>query len=486
MSDRLSILNTLANIQTLQGQCSILLITAAEQKFDEKKIVRGPGGKFGEKKDEKKEPVIPTQPQISPEEREKQKQLKEQVEKITNTAREFAFGKSAVARMQGMVNSLKGGFDKNQVFREAQKTSQHLQDNESLDKAIEAAKDKIQDLKNAESQKSGLNQWQIAGIAIGLAVAVGGILGVVQKKKALKIIEDLADGKKIDLDIEDVAKGMQPPGGSPEVEEVTQSVHNKLKDLIVANAPGAKAKKAAQELAEERALQKGNPKGLSVPKFQLSANYGTSTLAAHPEFGKAYEEGTQELFVVADNYSKKESCVAINLKTGKKSKLLQEEGASQSVSGDTVNKAFMEAVGITGSPTDAVFLHTHPQPGGLSPADFDASKIFAWVHAVDSHGNVYQGKMIKGSGQDIDTILAGINHVMLNNKKFNDSIIKYGWAMEHADEYNMLACHTMAEYAKKRGLVQHEVKLTAGWQAFMERHDSLIQDLYTELDKMIL
>lgn len=485
MSDRLEILNTIANVQTLQGQCSILMITAAEQKFDEKKIVRGPGGKFGEKKDEKKEPPSPSQPQISPEKREKQKQLNEQVEKITNTAREFAFGKNAVARMQGMVNSLKGRFDKNQVFREAQNTSQHLQGKESLDKVIEEAKDKIQDLKNADPQSNGMNQWQATGIAIGLAVAVGGILGVVQKKKALKIVEDIINGKKNDLDIEGIAKGMQPPGGAPEVEEVTQSAYKKLKEFISANAPGAKAKKAAQELAEERALQKGKPSDLQVPVFKRQAEIGFEKIQAPPKFKESYNEATKELFAVADNYAKKESCVAIDLKTGKRSKLLQEGGASQSVSSQTLLKASTEAVGTTGKPADVVLLHTHPQPGGLSPADFGASKDFAWVHAVDTHGNVYQGKMLKGSAQDIDTILAGITHIMSTDKKFNDYAIKYRWVAEQASEFNMLACHTMAEYAKKRGLVQHEVNLTPGWNAFMERHNEFIQDLYAKLDTII-
>lgn len=232
-SDRINILNSLVGIQALKSQCDILLITAVESKFEEKKIVRGPGGKFGEKKDEKKEPVQPVVPQMSLEEREKQKQLGEQVEKITNAAREFAFGKSAVAKMQEIAHSLKGNFDKNHVFREAQKTSQQLQVSESLDKALEEAKDKIQDLKNTKYQDVQVNQWQMAGIAIGLAVAVGGILGVVQKKKAIELIEDLIKGKTVDLDIEGVAKGMQPMGGVKEVNEGSSAILDKLKEFVL-------------------------------------------------------------------------------------------------------------------------------------------------------------------------------------------------------------------------------------------------------------
>jgi hypothetical protein len=493
MNNRICVLSTLVNIQTLQGQCSILLITAAEQKFDEKKIVRGPGGRFGEKKDEKKEPVAPTQPQLSPEEREKQKQLNEQVEKIVNTARESAFGKNAVAKMQRMVNSLKGKFDKNQIFREAQKTSHQLQVNDSLDKIIDQAKDKIQDIKNGDNKSSSLTQWQVGGIAIGLAVVIGGILGVVQKKKALKLVEDLVDGKKIDLDIEGIAKEMQPPGGAADVEEVTQLMRDKLDEFISVNDSGTKAKKAAQKLveeqklAEERALQKSRPEKLVIPEFQLSANHGypnTAAMVAHPTFKENYEKATQELFVVADNYEKKESCIAINLTTGKKSKLLQEEGSSHAVSEQTIQEAFSEAMGLTGKPSDAVLLHNHPHPSGLSAADFDSSKMFAWVHAVDTHGNVYQGKMLKGSAQDMDTILTRIVHIMSGDNKFINYAKKHNWMMEHTDEFNMLAHHAMAEYAKKKGLVQHEVQFTSGWKAFMERHDNLIQDLYSELDNL--
>jgi hypothetical protein len=222
------ILSSLTSIQTLQAQCNVLLIMASENKFDEKKIVRGPGGRFGEKKDEKKESVASIQPQISTETLKEN----EQVEKITNTARQFAFGKNALAKIQEMVNSLKNNLNKNQVFREAQKAIQELQGKKTLESSTEAAGKKIKEIVDVSGKQSSFNKEKAAGVTIAVAIVLGGIFGVVQKKKVAEVVENLLSGKKIDLNINDLVKNSETPGSQLDVEKATAIVNDKLQESI--------------------------------------------------------------------------------------------------------------------------------------------------------------------------------------------------------------------------------------------------------------
>jgi hypothetical protein len=460
-----------------------LLISAAEAKFDEKKVVRGPGGRFGDKKDVQPEPSEPSAPQVSPEEREKRKQLNAAIEKINNTARNFAFGRDAIAKLQNMANNIKGVKDVHQVFKEAQKASQELQISESLNETIQNASEKIKEITESPARQPGLTKEQAIGTAIGVAVVLGGILGVVQKRKAVKLAEELLAGGKVDLDIEAIAKQGDSLGSNAEVNEATSVVNNKLQDLIE-SITGTKAK---QQLAKERSLQRGAPVDTKVPRIMVKSHLGDNIpIKTSAEFQSNYKQATADLHAVADDVMRTESCVVMNLKTGQRSKVIKEKGGSSAVTVNTLQKGADEvSSALKDKVSDLVFLHTHPRPGGLSIADFDVSKAVAWVHAVDSHGNVFQGKMIKGQAADLNTIETAIDHLFTQNKKAIQLAKQQKWDAEHADEYNVLAHHMMAEYAKKRGLVQHEVQLTPGWQAFMERHDSFMQSMYSELDSLI-
>ncbi len=230
--NQIVILSSLTGIQTLQAQCHVLLIMASENKFDEKKITRGLGGRFGEKKDEKKEPVASSQPQISPEKLKEQKQINEQVEKITNTAREFAFGKNAIAKIQEMATSLKNNLNKNQIFREAQKILQELQGKKTLESSTEAAGKKIRETIDVSSKESTFSKEKAAGVTIALAVVLGGILGVVQKKKVAELAEALISGKKINLNINDLAENPESLGSRLDVDKATIIINDKLQESI--------------------------------------------------------------------------------------------------------------------------------------------------------------------------------------------------------------------------------------------------------------
>jgi hypothetical protein len=154
-----------------------------------------------------------------------------------------------------MANNIKGVKDAHQVFKEAQKASQELQVSESLNETIQNASEKIKEITESPARQPGLTKEQAIGTAIGVAVVLGGILGVVQKRKAVKLAEELLAGGKVDLDIEAIAKQGDSLGSNAEVNEATSVANNKLQDLIE-SITGTKAK---QQLAKERSLQRGAP-----------------------------------------------------------------------------------------------------------------------------------------------------------------------------------------------------------------------------------
>lgn len=222
-------------VQVLQTQLSLLetLVTCAEgdEKFDESKVKRAAGGKFGSKPDVPPEPKsVASKPQVPPDVLEKQRQLKEKVETVIRSVRESAFGKDAIARLQYISGSFKKSLDANAIFRHAQVAIQEFQVHESLDKVLESAMSQYRDL--TEQVGKGKCAEEVAGTVSATSSVIGGIVASLHGKEALAKVSELFKQKEVSLKLDDIAGAGKPLGSFQDVTETVASLKQVAVDTV--------------------------------------------------------------------------------------------------------------------------------------------------------------------------------------------------------------------------------------------------------------